>query len=92
MESGSAIWQIFGTYQSDGAPLGDFYIDLNRSYDREPGKSELAHHMNMVFYTMVGVTTLVLILLLIGRVLKPFRNQPKSKNPALVRRNRVSCA
>jgi hypothetical protein len=54
-ESGSAMWQIFGTYQSDGAPLGDFYIDLNHSYDQEPGKSELTHHMNMVFYTMLGM-------------------------------------
>jgi hypothetical protein len=49
------MWQIFGTYQSDGAPLGDFYIDLNHSYDQEPGKSELTHHMNMVFYTMLGM-------------------------------------
>jgi len=56
IESGSAVWQIFGTYQSDGAPLGDFYIDLNHSYDQEPGKAELTHHMNMYFYTMLGVT------------------------------------
>ena len=56
IESGSAVWQIFGTYQSDGTPVGDFYIDLNHSYDQEPDKTELAHNMNLVFYTMVGVT------------------------------------
>jgi hypothetical protein len=50
------MWQIFGTYQSDGAPLGDFYIDLNHSYDQEAGKTGLTHHMSMVFYTMLGVT------------------------------------
>jgi hypothetical protein len=56
IESGSAVWQMFGTYQSDGTPLGDFYIDLNHSYDQESGKTELTHHMNMTFYTMLGVT------------------------------------
>jgi len=56
IESGSAVWQMFGTYQSDGTPLGDFYVDLNHSYDQEPGKAELTHHMNMTFYTMLGVT------------------------------------
>jgi hypothetical protein len=55
-ESGSAVWQIFGSYHSDGAPIGDFYIDLNQSYDQEPGKIELTHTVNMVFFTMVGVT------------------------------------
>lgn len=49
-ESGSAVWQIFGSYQSDSAPIGDFYIDLNQSYDQEPGKIELTHNMNMVFF------------------------------------------
>ena len=56
IESGSAVWQMFGTYQSDGAPLGDFYLDLNHSYDQEPDKTELTHNVNLFFYTMVGVT------------------------------------
>jgi len=56
VESGSAAWQMFGAYQSDGTPLGEFYIDLNHSYDQESGKTELTHHMNMTFYTMLGVT------------------------------------
>jgi len=56
IESGSAAWQLFGTYQSDGAPVGDFAIDLNHSYDQETGKTDLTHHMNMTFYTMLGVT------------------------------------
>jgi hypothetical protein len=55
-ESGSAVWQISGSYQSDGTPIGDFYIDLNQSYDQEPGKIELTHNVNMVFFTMLGVT------------------------------------
>lgn len=55
-ESGSAVWQIFGSYHSDGAPIGDFYIDLNQSYDQEPGKIELTHNVNMVFFTMLGLT------------------------------------
>ncbi len=55
IESGSVVWQIFGTYQSDGSPLGDFYIDLNHSYDQEAGKTELTHTMNMVFFTLLGV-------------------------------------
>lgn len=56
IESGSAAWQMFGTYQIDGTPVGDFYIDLNQSYDQEPDKAELTHNMNLTFYTMVGVT------------------------------------
>ncbi len=56
IESGSAVWQMFGTYQSDGDPVGDFYFDLNHSYDQEPAKTELTHNMNLIFYTMVGVT------------------------------------
>jgi len=55
IESGSVVWQIFGTYQSDGSPLGDFYIDLNHSYDQEAGKAQLTHNMNMVFFTLLGV-------------------------------------
>ena len=56
IESGSTVWQMFGTYQSDGTPLGDFYIDLNHSYDQQPDKTELTQNMNLIFYTMVGVT------------------------------------
>jgi hypothetical protein len=56
IESGSAVWQMFGTYQSDGAPLGDFYIDLNHSYEQEVGKTELTHKVNMTFFTLLGVT------------------------------------
>jgi hypothetical protein len=56
IESGSGVWQMFGTYQSNGTPIGDFYIDLNNSYDQEAGKTELTHNMNMVFFTMLGVT------------------------------------
>ena len=56
IESGSGVWQMFGTYQSDGTPVGDFYIDLNHSYDQEAGKTGLTHNMNMTFFTMLGVT------------------------------------
>jgi hypothetical protein len=54
-ESGSVVWQLFGTYHSDGTPIGDFYIDLNHSYGREAGKPELTHNMNIVFFTMLGI-------------------------------------
>jgi hypothetical protein len=54
-ESGSAVWQMFGTYQSDGTPVGEFYIDLNHSYDQEAGKTGLTHNINMTFFTMLGV-------------------------------------
>jgi hypothetical protein len=56
IESGSAVWQIFGNYQSDGTPVGDFYIDVNHSYEQEVGKTELTHKMNLVFFTLLGVT------------------------------------
>lgn len=56
IESGSEVWQMFGTYQSDGKPLGDFLTELNRSYYQAAGKTELGHNMNMKFYTMLGVT------------------------------------
>jgi hypothetical protein len=55
IESGSGVWQMFGTYQSDGTPLGDFYIDFNHSYDQDAGKTDLTHSMNMVFFTLLGV-------------------------------------
>ena len=56
IESGSAVWQMFGTYQSDGTPIGDFYFDLNHSYDQQAGKTGLTHNMNMMFFTMLGMT------------------------------------
>lgn len=55
-ESGSAVWQIFGSYQSDGKPAGDFYINVNHSYHQEVGKADLAHNMHVVFFTMLDVT------------------------------------
>lgn len=56
IESGSGVWQMFGTYQSDGAPIGDFLIELSHSYDQDAGKTELTHSMNVMFFTMLGVT------------------------------------
>lgn len=55
IESGSAVWQMFGNYQSDGASIGDFGLDINHSYDQEPDTTELTHNMNMSFFTMLGV-------------------------------------
>lgn len=56
IESGSAVWQMFGNYQSDGTPIGDFGIDLNHSYNQEADNTELTHTMNMSFFTMLGET------------------------------------
>jgi hypothetical protein len=46
-----------GTYQSDGAPIGDFGINLNHSYEQEPGKTDLTQYMNLGFFTMLGGVT-----------------------------------
>jgi hypothetical protein len=56
IESGSAVWQMFGNYDSDDVSIVDFGINLNHSYDREANKTELVHNMNMEFFTMLGVT------------------------------------
>ena len=56
IESGSAVWQMFGNYNSDGVSIVDFGINLNHSYDREVDRAELRHNMNMDFFTMLGLT------------------------------------
>jgi hypothetical protein len=54
-ESGSAVWLMLGNYQSGDTPIGDFGIEINHSYDKEPDKTELTHNMNMSFFAMIGV-------------------------------------
>lgn len=56
IESGSAVWQMFGNYNSDDVSIVDFGINLNHSYDREVDRAELRHNMNMDFFTLLGVT------------------------------------
>jgi hypothetical protein len=56
IESGSAVWQIFGNHNSDVVSTVDFGINLNHSYDRESDKTELKHNMNIEFFTMLGLT------------------------------------
>ena len=54
IESGSAVWQMFGNYNSDDVSIVDFGINLNHSHDREADKTELTHNMNIEFFTMLG--------------------------------------
>ena len=56
IESGSAVWQMFGNHIGDDVSQVDFGINLNHSYEQEADKTELAHKMNMEFFTMIGVT------------------------------------
>jgi hypothetical protein len=56
IESGSAVWQMFGNHNSDDVSTVDFGINLHHSYDREADKTELIHNMNMDFFTMLGLT------------------------------------
>ena len=56
IESGSAVWQMFGNHNSDDVSIVDFGIELNHSYDQEADKTELTHNMNMSFFTMLGLT------------------------------------
>jgi hypothetical protein len=56
VESGSAVWQMFGNYSSNGDSIVDFGMSLNHSYDQEADKTELTHNMNVDFFTMLGVT------------------------------------
>jgi hypothetical protein len=56
IESGSAVWQMFGNYSSDDDSIVDFGMSLNHSYDQEADKTELTHNMNVDFFTMLGVT------------------------------------
>jgi hypothetical protein len=56
IESGSAVWQIFGNHDSDDVSTFDFGINLNHSYDQESDKTELTHNMNIEFFTMLGLT------------------------------------
>ena len=56
IESGSAVWQIFGNYSTDDDSIVDFGMSLNHSYDQEADKTELTNNMNVDFYTMLGVT------------------------------------
>lgn len=55
VESGSAVWQMFGNYSSDDDSIVDFGMNLNHSYDQEADKTELTHNMNVDFFTMLGV-------------------------------------
>ncbi len=56
IDSGSAVWQMFGNHNSDDVSIVDFGIELNHSYDQEADKTELTHNMNMSFFTMLGLT------------------------------------
>ena len=56
IDSGSAVWQMFGNHNSDDVSIVDFVIELNHSYDQEADKTELTHNMNMSFFTMLGLT------------------------------------
>jgi hypothetical protein len=56
VESGSAVWQMFGNYSSDDDSIVDFGMNLNHSYDQEADKTELTHNVNVDFFTMLGVT------------------------------------
>lgn len=54
IESGSAVWQMFGNYNSDDVSKVNFGINVNHSYEQEADITELAHKMNMDFFTMLG--------------------------------------
>lgn len=54
IEFGSAVWQMFGNFQSDGIPIGTFMMNVSHSYQQEADRIGLTHKMRVSFSTMLG--------------------------------------